>query len=287
MIRSMTAYARDSLKADWGEAVFEIRSVNHRYLETSIRLPEQCRNLERILRERFKQVITRGKIECQLHLKLNGAAQLELFFNEQLAQQIIATAIRLQQQYGMATFSPIDVLRWPGVMAAKEPDLDYIATAVLNLFDQCLTEFIRVRKREGQALKALIVQRLQLVEEEITRIATHLPAILGWQKEKLMAKLNEVGIEADTGRFEQEVVLIAQRIDVAEELDRLKTHCQETYRILQQDSIVGRHLDFMMQEFNRESNTIASKSINSVITSSAIELKVLIEQMREQIQNME
>lgn len=287
MIRSMTAYARKALIADWGRATFEIRSVNHRYLETSIRLPEQFRSLEVLLRERFKQTTTRGKIECQLRFEFNHSVQSGLILNEALAHQIVAAAENLKRQYSMGQLTPIEVLRWPGVIAAKEQDLDHISVELLELFDACLVEFITVREREGDALKTLISQRLDAVKQEIDVIYTEMPGILVWQKEKLTAKLAEAGIDPENNRFEQEVVLIAQRIDIAEELDRLLTHVKETHRILQNKEAVGRRLDFMMQEFNREANTIASKSITTVVTNSAIELKVLIEQMREQIQNIE
>lgn len=287
MIRSMTAYTRQALTADWGHATFEIRSLNHRYLETLIRLPERFRGLEGFLRDRFKQAVTRGKIECQLHIELNPSAQNELVFNEMLAKQLISTANRLKGQHSMGELSPIDILRWPGVIVVKEQDLDHISSQLLGLFDTSLAEFVDMREREGESLKMLIIQRLQGIELQVATIMSYMPAVMVWQKEKLASKLSEAGIDDDNNRFEQEIVLIAQRIDVAEELDRLSTHVKETYRILEKGGAVGRRLDFMMQEFNRESNTIASKSINSTITASAIELKVLIEQMREQIQNIE
>lgn len=288
MIRSMTAYARKEVNQTWGNASWEIRSVNQRYLETYIRLPEQLRSLEPIVRERLRQRLTRGKIECNLRFELEPSAQQQaLSLNKSLAQQILSAADWVQSEHKTSEINPIDVLRWPGVISAKEQDLDTISQEILALLDAAIDEFIIVREREGKALEELIVQRLQGVSTEVDNIRKWMPEILVWQKDKLNSKLAEANIELDNGRLEQEMLLLAQRVDVAEELDRLSTHVKETYSILKKNEAVGRRLDFMMQEFNRESNTIASKSINADVTNSAIELKVLIEQMREQIQNIE
>lgn len=288
MIRSMTAYARKEINADWGNASWEIRSVNQRYLETYIRLPEQLRSLEPLIREKLRNRLTRGKVECTLRFELNLANQhQELFLNKDLAKQIIESANWIKQESLSGEINIIDILSWPGVMSAKEQDLDEISQQLLAQLDIIIGEFITEREREGKALEALIVQRLEGVTNEITKISSSMPEILQWQKEKLKLKLEEADIELEPNRLEQELILLAQRIDVAEELDRLATHVKETYAILKKNEAVGRRLDFMMQEFNRESNTIASKSINAEVTASAIELKVLIEQMREQIQNIE
>lgn len=288
MIRSMTAYARKEINADWGNASWEIRSVNQRYLETYIRLPEQLRSLEPLIREKLRNRLTRGKVECTLRFELNLANQhQELFLNKDLAKQIIESANWIKQESLSGEINIIDILSWPGVMSAKEQDLDEISQQLLAQLDIIIGEFITEREREGKALEALIVQRLEGVTNEITKISSSMPEILQWQKEKLKLKLDEADIELEPNRLEQELILLAQRIDVAEELDRLATHVKETYAILKKNEAVGRRLDFMMQEFNRESNTIASKSINAEVTASAIELKVLIEQMREQIQNIE
>ncbi|MDF7667834.1 YicC family protein [Orbaceae bacterium ESL0727] len=288
MIRSMTAYARKELSQSWGRAAWEIRSVNQRYLETYIRLPEQFRVLEPIIREKLRNRLTRGKIECSLRFELDPTAQhQELSLNKDLANQVLYAADWIRTEYQAGEINPIDVLRWPGVMSAKEQNLDEISTQLLTLLDDAIDEFIVVREREGQALEQLITQRLEAITNEVTKIRTWMPQILNWQKERLLAKLEECNIELDSARLEQEIVMLAQRIDVAEELDRLMTHVKETYVILKKNEAVGRRLDFMMQEFNRESNTIASKSINADVTASAIELKVLIEQIREQVQNIE
>ncbi|MCO6524689.1 MAG: YicC family protein [Candidatus Schmidhempelia sp.] len=287
MLRSMTAYSRKELSQTWGHATWELRSVNQRYLETYIRLPEEFRCLEQMIRERLRQRLTRGKIECHLRVEFDPSAVQQLIINKNLAAQILFASDWLKTEYSVGDINPIDILRWPGVMVAKEQDLNAISQEILNLLEVALDEFIVVREREGAALQTLICQRLEAAMNEVNKIRLHMPEILSWQKEKLMAKLNETGIEFDNNRLEQELILLAQRLDVAEELDRLTTHIRETYHILNKQEAVGRRLDFMMQEFNRESNTIASKSINADVTASAIELKVLIEQMREQIQNIE
>lgn len=288
MISSMTAYARKELNQSWGNASWELRSVNQRYLETYIRLPEQFRSLEPLIRERLRNRLTRGKVECSLRFELDPATQhQQLSLNKELAEQILNAADWIATQHQSGEVNPIDVLRWPGVLSAKEQNLDTISQEILALLETALDEFIAVREREGQALSQLITQRLEGISAEVEKIRLFMPQILQWQKERLKSKLEEVNIDLDSSRLEQEIVLLAQRIDVAEELDRLMTHVKETYSILKKNEAVGRRLDFMMQEFNRESNTIASKSINAQVTASAIELKVLIEQIREQVQNIE
>ena len=288
MISSMTAYARKEINQSWGTASWELRSVNQRYLETYIRMPEQFRSLEPIIRERLRGRLTRGKIECNLRFELDPASQhQELSLNEDLARQVLSAVNWIKTEYKSGDVNPIDVLRWPGVLSAKEQNLDSISQEILALLDEAINELITVREREGEVLRDLIIQRLDSITTEVEKIRQWMPQILEWQKERLQNKLAEANIELDKSRLEQEIVLMAQRVDVAEELDRLMTHVKETYAILKKNEAVGRRLDFMMQEFNRESNTIASKSINADVTASAIELKVLIEQIREQVQNIE
>lgn len=287
MIRSMTAFARQEVKRPWGNASWELRSVNQRYLETYIRLPEQLRSLEPVIRERLRQRLTRGKVECNLRFDLSSNAQSGLNMNEDLAKQLVAAANWVKNYSQEGEINPLEILRWPGVMSAQEQDLDTISEELLAALDGTITAFIDAREREGAALKTLIEQRLDGVSEEVRKVRAQMPDILLWQRERLQSKLDDAQIQVDPNRLEQELILLAQRIDVAEELDRLDAHVKETHNILKKKEAVGRRLDFMMQEFNRESNTLASKSINAGITSSAIELKVLIEQMREQIQNIE
>ncbi|MEH0873177.1 YicC family protein [Pectobacterium cacticida] len=287
MIRSMTAYARREIKGNWGSAAWELRSVNQRYLETYLRLPEQFRSLEPVARERIRARLTRGKIECNLRFELDPSAQSALILNEKLAKQLVTAANWVKMQSDEGEINPLDILRWPGVMLAEEQDLDTISAELLNALEGALDDFVAARESEGNALKAMIEQRLAGVSAEVAKVRAQMPNVLQWQRERLQSKLEEAQVQLENNRLEQELVLLAQRVDVAEELDRLDAHVKETYKILKKEEAVGRRLDFMMQEFNRESNTLASKSINADITASAIELKVLIEQMREQIQNIE
>ncbi|MDU6080337.1 MAG: YicC/YloC family endoribonuclease, partial [Pantoea sp.] len=274
MIRSMTAYARREAKGTWGSAAWELRSVNQRYLETYIRLPEQFRSLEPVIRERIRQRLTRGKIECNLRFDADPGAQGELMLNETLAKQLVQAANWVKMQSDEGAINPMDILRWPGVMSAQEQDLDAINAQLLSALDGALDDFIVARESEGAALKGMIEQRLEGVKQEVAKVRAQMPEILKWQRERLVAKLEEAEVQLENNRLEQELVMMAQRIDVAEELDRLEAHIKETYNILGKKEAVGRRLDFMMQEFNRESNTLGSKSINADVTASAIELKV-------------
>ncbi|WJG21718.1 YicC/YloC family endoribonuclease [Vibrio furnissii] len=288
MIYSMTAYARKEVKGDWGSAVWEIRSVNQRYLETYFRLPEQFRGLEPVLRERFRQRLARGKVECHLRFDANPAAQSKLNINEALAEQVIKAASQVMHMTGeLSRINPFQVMQWPGVMETPEQDMDAINKSLLEGFDEAVSEFIEARGREGENMKALIEQRLEGISAEVVKVRARMPEIIDWQRERLVGKFEEAKVELDPSRIEQELILLAQKSDVAEELDRLDSHVKETRNILKKGGSVGRRLDFMMQEFNRESNTLASKSISTDITASGVELKVLIEQMREQIQNIE
>jgi len=283
----MTAYARREIKGDWGSAAWELRSVNQRYLETYIRLPEQFRSLEPVIRERLRSRLTRGKVECNLRFDLDPSAQSTLQLNEKLAKQLVAAAQWVKMQSDEGEINPLEVLRWPGVMLAEEQDLDAISNELLVALETAIDYFITARESEGAALKTLIETRLDGVSAEVVKVRAQMPNVLQWQRERLVSKLEDAQVQLENTRLEQELVLMAQRVDVAEELDRLDAHVKETHKILKKEEAVGRRLDFMMQEFNRESNTLASKSINSDVTTSAIELKVLIEQMREQIQNIE
>ncbi|KJR19575.1 YicC family protein [Vibrio navarrensis] len=288
MIYSMTGYARKEVKSDWGTAVWEIRSVNQRYLETYFRLPEQFRGLEPLLRDRFRQRLARGKVECNLRFEANPAAKSELKINEALANQVIKAAEQVMHMTGeLSRINPFQVMQWPGVMETPEQDMDTINKALLAAFDEALAEFIESRGREGDNMKALIEQRLEAISAEVVKVRARMPEILQWQRERLLGKFEEAKIELDATRVEQELILLAQKSDVAEELDRLDSHVKEARNVLKKGGACGRKLDFMMQEFNRESNTLASKSIATDITASGVELKVLIEQMREQIQNIE
>ncbi len=287
MIYSMTAFSRIEIKGDWGNAVWEIRSVNQRFLETYFRLPEQFRGIEPLLRERFRKQLNRGKVECNLRFNANPATKSELALNEKLALQLIEHANWVNGHTLNSQVNPIEVMRWPGVMEAPENDMSAIQAELLTAFDQALKDFITARASEGENLKAMIEQRLTAISAEAEKVAAHMPEVIEWQRNRIIEKFSDASIDLDSGRVEQELVLLAQKMDVAEELDRLNSHVGETRKILKKGGAQGRRLDFMMQEFNREANTLGSKSINTDVTASAVELKVLIEQMREQIANIE
>jgi uncharacterized protein (TIGR00255 family) len=283
----MTAYARKEFKGDWGTAVWEIRSVNQRYLETYIRLPEQFRGLEAVLRERFRKQLQRGKVECNLRFEANAANSGELQLNEALAEKLIESANWVSKKAGKAKLNPVDILRWPGVMEAAEKDMGELSTDLLSFFDETLIEFLDSRASEGEKLQVMLEQRLTGISEQADFVEGKMPEIIEWQRARIQKKFSDAKIELDETRVEQELILMAQKLDVAEEIDRLNAHVTETRSILAKGGACGRRLDFMMQEFNRESNTLGSKSISTDITKSAVELKVLIEQMREQLQNIE
>ena len=287
MIYSMTAFAHLEIKKEWGNAVWEIRSVNQRFLETYFRLPEVFRHLEMGLRERLRNSLTRGKVECSLRVELAQASNNKIALNNDYAEQVIASLKTLQSIAGEGEINLVDVLRYPGVVDAQSQDLDQITQDLLAGFEQILADFIAMRGREGENLQAIIQQRLDSIAEIAQSVQQQMPEVLQWQKDRLQQRFEELNLQLDPQRLEQEMVLTAQRVDVAEELDRLQLHVKETSSILKKGGAVGRKLDFMMQELNRESNTLASKSINADITNSAVELKVLIEQMSEQIQNLE
>lgn len=287
MIHSMTAYARQELKGDWGNAVWEIRSVNQRYLETYIRMPEQLRSLEPVVRERFRKRLARGKVECNLRFDTSQASQDKLTINEGLAKQVIDAAQWVKDAAGEGNINPFQVLNWPGVMEAPEQDTDELHRVLLAGLDEGLEAFVAARASEGDNMKVLIEQRLDAISAEVIKVREKMPTVIEWQRERLTTRLEEAKVELDPARVEQEMVMLAQKVDVAEELDRLDSHVSEARKILKKGGACGRRLDFMMQEFNREANTLASKSISTEITASGVELKVLIEQMREQIQNIE
>ncbi|QIW15743.1 YicC family protein [Pasteurellaceae bacterium RH1A] len=287
MIYSMTAFAHLELKKDWGNAVWELRSVNQRFLDTYFRLPENFRNLEATLREKLRNALTRGKVECSLRIEFNAVQNAELALNQDYAKQVLNSLKWLKETANEGEINLVDVLRYPGVVDSQTQDLDQITQDLLEGFEQILADFIAMRGREGANLHQLIQQRLEAISHEAAKVQVQMPSILQWQKERLQQRFEELNLQLEPQRLEQEMVLLAQRVDVAEELDRLRLHVKETTSVLNKGGAVGRKLDFMMQELNREANTLASKSINADVTNSAVEIKVLIEQMREQIQNLE
>lgn len=286
---SMTGFARQEAKHPWGTLIWEVRSVNHRYLEPHFRLPDFIRELEPSLREHMRKVLSRGKIEASFTYQLGGTdTDKALTINTTLLKQVTGAIDLVSGELGNAApVNPLEVLRWPGMVSESDIDRDEILSAALDLFKQALTSLIEHRSREGQELKQLIEQRLDGISEQVVLVRNILPSILQAQRERLIEKLDSLKAELDQDRLEQEMVYLAQKTDVDEELDRLDTHVTEVRRTLKQKGSMGRRLDFLMQELNREANTLSSKSIVSDTTQAAIELKVFIEQMREQIQNIE
>ena len=288
MLRSMTAFARREQPSAWGTITWELRSVNHRYLETTLRFPEALRGLESSARERVATVLSRGKVEGMLKLQTAGAAPTAITLNHPLVERLLEIASELEHMIGPGTGLRLaDVLHWPGVVNEAEPDLDEIRLAILDCLDAALAELIATREREGQRTAELLSQRCEAMRVQVKRVRARRPEVLTRWRDKLLTRLADIPVDADPGRLEQELVLIAQRLDVDEELDRLDTHLDEIEAVLKRAEPVGRRLDFLMQELNREANTLSAKSADADTTRAAVELKVLIEQMREQIQNIE
>jgi uncharacterized protein (TIGR00255 family) len=284
----MTGFARMESRHPWGTFVWELRSVNHRYLEPHFRLPEVLRALEPSLREHIRNNLQRGKLEAALHFQHNEECQVNLGINLELAQKIVGAAQKINDLISNpAPTNALEILQWPGVIQGQELDPELMQNTSLQLFKDTLKQLIENRQREGQELKTFIEQRLAGITEQISIVREKLPSILQTQREKILSRLQAIKVELDNDRLEQEMVYLSQKADVDEELDRLDTHITEVARTLKQKGAIGRRLDFLMQELNREANTLSSKSIVSETTQVAVNLKVLIEQMREQIQNIE
>lgn len=287
MIYSMTAYARLEKTEDWGNSSWEIRSVNQRYLECQVRLPEAFRSLEPVVRDKVRQRLHRGKLEINLRVKDSDANETAFTINQQVVSQLVQASQAIQQQVGGGEIQIVDLLRWPNVISAPEQDMERMNQNLLAYFDELLDGFIESRSREGAAIEQMLLKRLDAIAEQTEYVIAQMPKVMQWQQEKITQRFEELQQDLEPARIEQEIVLMLQKLDVAEEMDRLQAHVDETRRILKKGGACGRRLDFMMQEFNRESNTLASKSIHQDITKAAVEMKVLIEQMREQIQNLE
>jgi uncharacterized protein (TIGR00255 family) len=288
MLRSMTAFARHQARADWGTATWELRSVNHRYLDVVVRLPEDLRGLEPEVRARLADRVRRGKVECNLRYQPEPQATGPLRVNRWLAEQL-ATASREVDQllYNPAPVHSLDVLRWPGVLETDAPDAETLGAALLALLDETLADLVATREREGAQIRGFLEARLAEMDPLIARVRERMPVVVAAQRERLSARLAELRGELDSTRLEQEIVLFAQRIDVSEEADRLAMHVAEVRRVVAAGGPAGRRLDFLMQEMNREANTVGSKSADGETTRAALDLKVLVEQMREQVQNVE
>ena len=287
MTLSMTAFARTDDQTQLASYTWEIRSVNSRYLELHFRLPDALRAIEGPLREQLRTRLSRGKVECHLKFSPNQNQQA-LSINEDLVAQINQAADQVHGVIGPGNaLDALEILKWPGVINQGNLDMEQANSEALTSFNDALTQLIDMRQREGDALSSFIQQRLVSIDEQVQKVKAVLPDILNAQRQTLKSKIDELVEKADPDRLEQEMVIILQKADVDEELDRLEAHLEEVTRILKQKGPVGRRLDFMTQELNREANTLSSKSISQLTTQIAVELKVLIEQMREQIQNIE
>ena len=288
MVYSMTAFSRQQLEHEWGSLTWEIRSVNHRYLEPSIRLPENFRSLENPIRKQLRDKLYRGKIECLLRFRTVEANQIDWQLNLDLISQLTKANLEINNNIGGEyKLSSLDILKWPGVISDQSIDEEVFNKEAMGLFEKALDDLMVVREREGASLRDAILKRIASIQRIIDSIQAKMPSIILKQKENLLNKLEDIKAEFEPTRLEQEITLLAQKADVDEELDRLNSHLQEAKRVLDSSGQIGRRLDFLMQELNREANTLSSKSIVLETTQSAVELKVLIEQMREQIQNIE
>jgi len=288
MVASMTAFARQQHEYPWGTLSWEIRALNHRYLEAGIRVPEMLRPLEPKVRELLRQRVSRGKVDCQLRFQAAGQQERGASLNESRLEELRALDQQIRRVHPEAApLSVCDLLQWPGVLQEPEPDVDDIASQALQQFHTALDEFLETRQREGGELATAIGKRLDAINGIVAAVRQQLPDILARQKSLLAERLGELREELDPVRLEQEIALLAQKSDVDEELDRLDAHVTEVKRVLTLPEPVGRRLDFLMQELNREANTLSSKAIVAETTRQAVELKVLIEQMREQVQNIE
>ncbi|MEJ2621641.1 MAG: YicC family protein [Candidatus Thiodiazotropha sp.] len=288
MISSMTAFAREEYRGELGNLSWEIRSVNHRYLEAFLRLPEELRALEPSIRERLNSRLGRGKLDVSLKYNSATGGDASMCVNQRLVKQLIDAERQLADLLALdPSMRSGDLLRWPGVLEEEERDYTPVKAQAMQLLETALDSLIDNRLREGQRLGVIIRQRCDALEAEVGRVRGLMPDVLESVRSRIKDRLNEVLDELDETRVEQEMVLLAQRLDVDEELDRLETHIEEVRRVLGSDEPIGRRLDFLMQELNREANTLTSKSNNVEVTRSAVEMKVLIEQMREQVQNLE
>ena len=287
-INSMTGYATASRELAWGAVSVELRSVNHRYLDLSFRMPDELRPVEQSMREMISAAITRGKIECRVSYALRPGAQ----GSSELDATLLAQLLRLnaQVQAALPEARPLgvpDILRWPGMLGAEAMPVDEFRATATGLLGTALGEFSAARAREGAKLAAVILERAAGMRERIAVVKPRLPAIIAAFQDKLNTRLKEAMLSADDERVRQEITLFINKIDVDEELSRLATHLDELERIVGKGGASGKRLDFLMQELNREANTLGSKSVVSEVSQTAMELKLLIEQMREQVQNLE
>ena len=288
MIRSMTGFARRERQGPWGALVCELRTVNHRYLEISLRLPEELKALDNDVRQTIGAALRRGKVDASVYLKSAAGAQRSLELDEGLLAEVLRRVEQVRARMkDAAALSPLDLLRWPGIVREAELDAAPVLAAALELLREALNELNDTRAREGQRIRELLLSRCTTMRAQVQVVKTRLPEVSRRLRERIVERIAQLGVPPDAERLEQELVLYAHKMDVDEELDRLSGHLDEVASVLNSPEPAGRRLDFLMQELNREANTLSSKSQDSETTKAAVDMKVAIEQMREQVQNVE
>ncbi|MDJ0955713.1 MAG: YicC/YloC family endoribonuclease [Arenicellales bacterium] len=284
----MTAFSRTSGQTPWGEITCELRSVNHRYLEINPRLPDEVRSLEPQIRDRIAQHVKRGRVDCNIRLQQQELGAEDVNVNTDLVAKVITVADQIHaQNSNLQPLRVVDVLRWPGVVLAPQFDEDQVGTVAMECLEDAIHQLVDIRRREGERLLSALLVKLEGAREIVDGLKNAVP---DWQqqfRQRVEKRLEDAQVELDPSRLEQELVIYIQKSDVSEEIDRLDAHLEELSSVFQQDQPIGRRLDFLMQELNREANTLGSKSIDTRLTQASVELKVLIEQMREQVQNLE
>lgn len=288
MVQSMTAHGQSDTKTEYAEFHWEIRSLNNRFLDLTIRLPEQFRHLDSVIRPRVSAHIHRGKVDVTLKTAAVSGGADRLVLNSNLLEQLTDALTQLGSQSDVFGQSdPMSLLQWPGATHFESLADESLNTSAIQSFSVALHDFIDTRQREGEQLACMLSDRARRLTELLAVLRQQRPDVVRRQREKLLAKLAQLNVDHDVARLEQELVYAAQRLDIDEEMDRLQAHLNELLLVLKREEPIGRRLDFLLQEFNREANTIASKSSDALTTSTSIDMKVLIEQMREQVQNVE
>ena len=285
----MTGFARRERQGPWGTLACELRSVNHRYLELSLRLPDDLRSLEGDARQLLASTLKRGKVEAGIYLRGTATANTTVEINRPLVEQLLRRAAEVSALAGAASapMNPLDILRWPGAIRDADRDPSPVLAETISLLRETISDLNDARAREGGRLRELLRQRCELLAQQVAAVRTRLPEVSARLRAKVGERVAQLGVQVDAERLEQELVLIAYKMDVQEELDRLGSHIDETLQALDSKEPAGRRLDFLMQELNREANTLSSKSQDMETTRAAVDIKVLIEQMREQVQNVE
>jgi len=288
MLKSMTGFGRNEVETEFGDLLWELRSVNHRYLEINVRMPEELRALEPRVRAQIGKKLSRGKVEATLKLLASQQSVAELVLDADVLSAVADAVKQVQEAIPKsAGVDPLQVIQWPGVLSSNKNQHDEITRQAMVCLESAVDDLVATREREGEKTADMLRARCAKVGSHIDVLRQHRPAVVERQREKLKAKLSELNIDHNEHRLEQELVFVAQRLDIDEELDRLAAHVSEFDKAIKRSGPIGRRLDFLMQEFNREANTIGSKAADLDTTGASVDIKVLIEQMREQVQNIE